>query len=142
MEDIWKKILRYLYKLDNLLHVVIAICLLFFAFVAVFKGIYDFKEITYVSIINSVSDIFLALILAELLWPVLKFLKKEEFSLNPFLFVGIISATRKLLLLEAKQAQEGVKDYHIIIEQSITIAIILILIIVYYIYSKTSMKKE
>lgn len=142
MENVWKKILRYLYKLDNLLHVVIAVCLLFFAFVAVFKGIYDFKEISYVSIINSVSDIFLALILAELLWPVLKFLKKEEFSLNPFLFVGIISATRKLLLLEAKQAQEGIKDYHIIIEQGVTIAIILILIIVYYIYSKTSMKKE
>lgn len=142
MENAWKKILRYLYRLDNLLHVVIAICLLFFAFVAVFKGIYDFKEISYVSIINSVSDIFLALILAELLWPVLKFLKKEEFSLNPFLFVGVISATRKLLLLEAKQAQEGVKDYHIIVEQGITIAIILVLIIVYYIYSKTSMKKE
>lgn len=142
MENAWKKILRYLYGLDNLLHVVIAICLLFFAFVAVFKGIYDFKEISYVSIINSVSDIFLALILAELLWPVLKFLKKEEFSLNPFLFVGVISATRKLLLLEAKQAQEGVKDYHIIVEQGITIAIILVLIIVYYIYSKTSMKKE
>lgn len=142
MENAWKKILKYLYRLDNLLHVVIAICLIFFAFIAVFKGIYDFKEISYISIINSVSDIFLALILAELLWPVLKFLKKEEFSLNPFLFVGIISATRKLLLLEAKQAQEGVKDYYIFIEQGITITIILVLIIVYYIYSKTSMKKE
>ncbi len=142
MENVWKKILRFLFKLDNLLHVVIAIALLFFAFLAVIKGFYDFKELSYISIINAISDIFLALILAELLWPVLKFLKKEEFSLNPFLFVGIISATRKLLLLEAKQAQEGVKDFYLIIEQGVTLLAILILIIVYYIYSKTSLKKE
>lgn len=142
MENVWKKILRFLFKLDNLLHIIIAISLLFFAFVAVFKGFYDFREISYVSIINAVSDIFLALVLAELLWPVLKFLKKEEFSLNPFIFVGIISATRKLLLLEAKQAQEGSKDYHILLEQGVTILIIFVLIVVYYIYSKTSQKKE
>jgi len=142
MENMWKKILRFLYKLDNLLHVVIAIALLFFAFIAVFNSFYDFRELSYISIIDAVSDIFLALILAELLWPVLKFLKKEEFSLNPFLFVGIISATRKLLILEAKQAQEEVLDFHLIIEQGVILLTILILIIVYYIYSKISLKKE
>jgi len=80
MENVWKEILRFLFKLDNLLHVVIAIALLFFALLAVIKGFHDFEELSYISIINTVSDIFLALILVELLWLVLKFLKKEEFS--------------------------------------------------------------
>jgi uncharacterized membrane protein (DUF373 family) len=84
MENMWKKILRFLYKLDNLLHVVIAIALLFFAFIAVFNSFYDFRELSYISIIDAVSDIFLTLILAELLWPIIKFFKKGRILIKPF----------------------------------------------------------
>lgn len=142
MEDIWKKILRLLYKLDNLLHIIIAFVLLGLSFVTVIRVFFSLQDFSYISIIHAVNDVLLALIIAELLWPVLKFLKKEEFSLNPFLFVGIISATRKLLFLEAKQTMGESDNYMIMMEQGVTVFIIFMLIIVYYIYSRIILKKE
>ncbi len=142
MEEIKKKIVSFLFKLDSLIHILIAFFLILLAFIIVIKTLFSFNEISHSSILHAVNDILLALIIAEILWPVLKFLKKEEFSLNPFLFVGIISATRRLLFIEASQATSETHSYDHIIEMASNVGVIFVLIIVYYIYSKASQKKE
>ena len=40
----------------------------------------------------------------ELLWQVVRFLRREAFSLNPFLYIGMISSTRRILLIEAEHS--------------------------------------
>lgn len=142
MEETKKKLLSFLFKLDGFLHIVIAFSLIILAFITVGKAILNFSGVDHSSILQAVNDLLLALIIAEILWPVLKFLKKEEFSLNPFLFVGIISATRRLLFIEATQSTAEGHSYHHLIEMASNVGVIFVLTIVYFIYSKASQKKE
>jgi len=54
------------------------------------------------AIIQLVSDLLLVLIIMEVLGTVIHYLKSHETSLRPFLFIGIISATRGILSIGAK----------------------------------------
>lgn len=142
MEDIKRKIISLLFKLDSFVHIIIAFFLLILAVITVTKAIFSFSGFEHASILQAVNDALLALIIVEILWPVLKFLKKEDFSLNPFLFVGIISATRRLLFIEAAQATNEQHGYQHLIETASNVFVIFVLIVVYYIYVKASQKKE
>src|SRR5438874_9814767 len=54
------------------------------------------------AIIKLVSDLLLVLIIMEVLGTVIHYLKSHETSLRPFLFIGIISATRSILSIGAR----------------------------------------
>ena len=58
-------------------------------------------------IINLVSDLLLTLIIMEVLGTVVHYLRTRETSLKPFLFIGIISATRGILAVGARLSIEG-----------------------------------
>jgi uncharacterized membrane protein (DUF373 family) len=55
-------------------------------------------------ILHILNDVLLALIVMELLWPIVRFLQRKSFSLNPFLYIGIISSTRRILMIEAEHS--------------------------------------
>lgn len=142
MDKLKNKIVALLFQLDSFVHIVIAFFLIILTILTVFKTLFSFSSFDHQSILQMINDLLLALIIAEILWPVLKFLKKEEFSLNPFLFVGIISATRRLLFIEATQSTSENHSYSHLIEMASNVGVIFVLIIVYYIYVKASQKKE
>ncbi len=54
------------------------------------------------AIINLVSDLLLVLIIMEVLGTVLHYLRERATSLKPFLFIGMISATRGVLAIGAR----------------------------------------
>jgi uncharacterized membrane protein (DUF373 family) len=54
------------------------------------------------AIINLVSDLLLVLIIMEVLSTVLHYLRARATSLTPFLFIGMISATRGVLAIGAR----------------------------------------
>jgi uncharacterized membrane protein (DUF373 family) len=54
------------------------------------------------AIINLVSDLLLVLIIMEVLSTVLHYLRERATSLKPFLFIGMISATRGILAIGAR----------------------------------------
>lgn len=54
------------------------------------------------AIIQFVSGLLLVLIIMEVLGTVIHYLKSHETSLRPFLFIGIISATRSILSIGAR----------------------------------------
>lgn len=56
------------------------------------------------AIIALVSDLLLVLIILEVLMTVLHYLREHTVSLKPFLFIGIISAVRELLVVSARLA--------------------------------------
>ncbi|HKB47905.1 MAG TPA: phosphate-starvation-inducible PsiE family protein, partial [Ktedonobacterales bacterium] len=54
------------------------------------------------ALIDFVSDLLLTLIIMEVLGTVVQYLRYRETSLKPFLFIGIISATRGILAVGAR----------------------------------------
>jgi uncharacterized membrane protein (DUF373 family) len=56
------------------------------------------------AIIKFISDLLLVLIIMEVLRTVIHYLKEHSTSLRPFLFIGIVSATRGILSIGAKLA--------------------------------------
>ena len=58
------------------------------------------------AVLSAIHDILLVMIVLELLWTVLAYLREHTVPLEPFLFVGIISSVRKLLLIGAQMSIE------------------------------------
>ncbi len=82
------------------------------------------------AIIKLVSDLLLVLIIMEVLGTVIHYLKAHATSLRPFLFIGIVSATRGILSIGAKLSVEdvsGTKFTSAMIELGVNAAVILAL---------------
>ena len=58
-------------------------------------------------VLNFVSDLLLVLIIMEVLGTVRSYLEKGDTSVKPFLFIGIISATRGILSIGARLSIQG-----------------------------------
>src|SRR6266446_1484357 len=81
-------------------------------------------------IIQLVSDLLLVLIIMEVLGTVIHYLKEHATSLRPFLFIGIVSATRGILSIGARLSVGEVKpgDFsNAMIELGVNAAVILAL---------------
>jgi len=84
------------------------------------------------AIIELVSGLLLVLIIMEMLGTVIHYLQVHATSLRPFLFIGIISATRSILSIGARLSVEGFSlretDFtHAMIELGVSAAVILAL---------------
>src|SRR5207237_9663292 len=84
------------------------------------------------AIIEFVSGLLLVLIIIELLGTVVHYLQAHITSLRPFLFIGIISATRSILSIGARLSVEGFNlkpiDFtHAMIDLAVSAAVILAL---------------
>jgi uncharacterized membrane protein (DUF373 family) len=81
-------------------------------------------------IIQFVSDLLLVLIIMEVLSTVLHYLRSHTTSLRPFLFIGIVSATRGILSIGARLsvgANTGGEFNHDMIELGVNAAVVLAL---------------
>jgi uncharacterized membrane protein (DUF373 family) len=88
------------------------------------------------SIIELVNDVLLSLIILELLWTVIRFLKKQRFSLGPFLAIGIIAAIRRILLIEAKTSLMEHTPVEKLYEIGLGALVIIMLMAAYYLSVK------
>jgi len=93
---------KYLIKIDMVLHVVAALLLLIACALILYFAFVNILNPTRSSIIALVNDVLLALIILELLWTVVRFLKKQKFLLGPFLAIGIIAGVRRIPLIESQ----------------------------------------
>ncbi len=128
---------KFLVNIDIIFHVIAAILLLvacgFILFYAFLNILYPSRD----SIIALVNDVLLALIiLDELLWTVIRFLKKQKFSLGPFLAIGIIAAVRRILLIEAQTSLMKHIPVEKLYEIGLSAFVIIILMIAYYLAVK------
>jgi uncharacterized membrane protein (DUF373 family) len=97
---------------------------------AIPKVILTPQEVIAGAIIKLVSDLLLVLIIMEVLGTVIHYLKAHATSLRPFLFIGIVSATRGILSIGARLSVENVnKDefFSSMIELGVNAAVILAL---------------
>ncbi|HLZ63543.1 MAG TPA: phosphate-starvation-inducible PsiE family protein [Ktedonosporobacter sp.] len=84
------------------------------------------------AVIQFVSDLLLVLIIMEVLGTVTHYLKSHATSLRPFLFIGIVSATRSILSIGARLSVEGgavkTEEFtHAMVELGVSAAVILAL---------------
>jgi|SRR5579859_1249873 len=80
------------------------------------------------AIVNLISDLLLVLIITEILNTVLHYLRERAVLLKPFLFVGMISATRDILAIGARLAvigAQGDQFTHLMIELGVNVGIVL-----------------
>ncbi len=70
---------------------------------ALFHYDVDFQDV----FLDTIHNILLALIALELMWTVITYLREHNVPLEPFIYVGIISGVRKLLLLSVELSREG-----------------------------------
>jgi uncharacterized membrane protein (DUF373 family) len=124
-------------RADTFIYGIVGICFLLGALFALGYSIWDFVlNITAQhpdavnAIIKFVSDLLLVLIIMEVLGTVTHYLKAHATSLRPFLFIGIVSATRGILSIGARLSVGEVRpeDFaHTMIELGVNAMVILAL---------------
>ncbi len=132
---------------DSIIYAIVGICFFLGAFVALGYSFWDFgstmfnisgltnadtsaQAVVANAIIKLVSDLLLVLIIMEVLSTVIHYLKEHATSLRPFLFIGIVSATRGILSIGARLSVQSVKgpDFtDAMIELGVNAAVILAL---------------
>jgi len=126
----------WLVKIDMALHVVAALLLLaacgFILYYAFLTVLHPSRE----SILHLVNDVLLALIILELLWTVIRFLKRQKFILAPFLAIGIIAAVRRILLIEAQTSFMEQVPMEKLYEIGLSALVVLVLMVAYYLSAK------
>ncbi len=110
----------FLEKSDSLIYSIVGICFFLAGLFALGYSFWDFGSTMFNipntgatavvagAIIKLVSDLLLVLIIMEVLGTVIHYLKSHATSLRPFLFIGIISATRGILSIGARLSVETV----------------------------------
>ena len=131
-----EKFRKFLIKIDMVFHVVAALLLLAACGLILYFAFLNILEPSRSSIIALVNDVLLALIILELLWTVIRFLKKQQFSLGPFLAIGIIAGVRRILLIEAQTSLVEHTPIEKLYEIGLITVVILFLIIAYYLSVK------
>lgn len=131
------KLLRQLLiAADDIMHFVVAAILLFCAGVILAGTLPDLLSFEVRAVLLVLNNVLLALIIMEMMWPIIRFLKRESFSINPFLYIGIISSIRRILLLEAEhsmfsglkqQATPWAEQWPLLVELGVNVGIILAL---------------
>jgi uncharacterized membrane protein (DUF373 family) len=127
---------KALIQIDIIFHVIAAILLLIACSFILYYASLNLLELNRSSVIALVNDVLLALIILELLWTVIRFLKKQKFILAPFLAIGIIAAIRRILLIEAQTSLVEHTPVDKLYEIGVSAGVIIILMVSYYLSVK------
>jgi uncharacterized membrane protein (DUF373 family) len=130
---------------EDLIHVIVALFLLLATGGVLIHTFSDFKDFSTHSILSLISNALLILIIKEVLWTVIKFLRRESFSVSSFLFIGIISSVRQILFLEVQKSFGGGHTDLMVHAQELLVntVVILLLTIAYFLVVKADkIRKE
>lgn len=135
----------FLERADTFIYAAVGVCFLLGALIALGYSFWDFGTamsqlpattlsarpgLIASAIIKFISDLLLVLIITEVLGTVTHYLKAHATSLRPFLFIGIISATRGILSIGARLSVEQVtadEFPHAMIELGVNAGVVLAL---------------
>lgn len=127
---------RLLNIVDDVILIWVALGIIAVAFLLMLEAITDFVYYTQHSISHIISDLMFVLIIMELFRQVMRQLNKHEFSLNPFIFIGVIASIRGILLTQMKLGMGEAEWEASVIQLAIHAVIVLVLVGGLYVYSK------
>lgn len=125
-----------LISIDMAFHVLAAILLLIGCTIIFYYAVLNLLSPDRMAVFHLINDVLLALIILELLWTVIRFLKKQKFIIGPFLAIGIIACVRRILLIEAQTSFTDHVPPEKLYELALSAAIIIILMVAYYLSVK------
>lgn len=140
-----KKIRKAFFLIDDIVYISVAILLILAGIFFLYEALIKLLSLKTTSILEMIGDILFVLIIMEILWDVLRYLKRQAFTLKPFIYVGIISSIRGMILVEAKMSLGGIgeiKLFHNLAKIGIFAGIILILILCLYLLGNIPQQKE
>ncbi len=133
---------KFLTVVDDVILIWVAIGIIGVAALLMLEAITDFVFYTQHSISHIISDLMFVLIIMELFRQVMRQINRHSFSLNPFIFIGVIASIRGMLLTQMKLGM-GESDWEGgILQLGVHAAIVLILVFSLYIYSKGKPKED
>ncbi|MEW6007157.1 MAG: phosphate-starvation-inducible PsiE family protein [bacterium] len=134
-----KKIRKVFLLIDDIVHISVAFLLVFAAFAFLYQAFTKAFSPDTQSILEMVGDALFVLLIMEILWDVLRYFKKLPFTLRPFIFVGIISSIRGMVLVEAKMSIgfEKIPLFHQLAKIGIFAIVVFILCLCLYLLGKT-----
>jgi uncharacterized membrane protein (DUF373 family) len=133
---------KLLLNIDIAFHIIAAFLLLVACGFILFNASLNILEPTRDSMISMVNDVLLSLIILELLWTVIRFLKKQKFILAPFLAIGIIAAIRRILLIEAQTSAMAHTPVEKLYEIALSAGVIIVLMAAHYLSVKAQKLEE
>jgi len=98
----------FVYILVGVVFLVGALMMLGYTVVTFFQSLHGHAEGGFPqAVITLVNDLLLVMIIMEVLRTVLSYIEEGGASLRPFLFIGAISATRRILAIGAEMSISG-----------------------------------
>jgi uncharacterized membrane protein (DUF373 family) len=135
--SITDRAVKWVIMADMLLHMLVAVVLILSCLVIAWFAFESLLPLSRKSVIQVINDMLLILIILELLWTVVRFLKKKKFVLGPFFSIGIIASVRRILMIEAQTSTMAHVEVEKLYEIGLSAMVVLVLIIAYYISYKT-----
>lgn len=127
---------RWFGYLDDIILIIVSIGIIALALILLAEAFSDFYFFTTHSISHIISELMFVLILMELFRQVLRQLSRHKFSLNPFLFIGLIASIRGILIIQMRIALGWTVEWMTIAQIGIYAIIVLIMVISYYLSAK------
>lgn len=127
---------RLLTIVDDVILIWVALGIIGVAFLLMLEALTDFVYYTQHSISHIISDLMFVLIIMELFRQVMRQINKHAFSLNPFIFIGVIASIRGILLTQMKLGMGEAEWESAVIQLAIHAVIVLVLVGGLYVYSK------
>ena len=122
--------------LDDIILVLVAIGIIAVAAILLLEAVSDFVFFSAHSIPHIVSDLMFVLIIMELFRQVMRQINRHVFSLNPFIFIGVIASIRGLLLTQMSLSMGEVEHKDGVVQLGVHAIIVLILVVAYFVYTK------
>lgn len=129
--------------LDDIVHVAVALLIIGASGLILIITVKEFSLDAHNTVLLIINNALLVMILLELLWSIIICLRRKKFTINPYLFMGIISSVRSLLVVEARLSLShggDLKEY--LVETGTSIGIILALVTAYFLINKQKYPEE
>lgn len=118
-----------------ILHLIVFMMLVVAAILIVVDSIRNFQNANF-SLLTLINNALLLLIIKEIIWTVLRFIRQEKFSLSPFIYIGVISGVREILFLGIKNSIEKTEGLNFTLEILINAVVVFLLVLSYYLFKK------
>lgn len=126
---------------DDVILIWVALGIIGVAFLLMLEAITDFIYYTSHSISHIISDLMFVLIIMELFRQVMRQINRHSFSLNPFIYIGVIASIRGILLTQMKLGM-GEEDWQAgVIQLTVHAFIVLLLVAGLFFYSRVRVKE-
>ncbi|MEK6791621.1 MAG: phosphate-starvation-inducible PsiE family protein [Deltaproteobacteria bacterium] len=128
--------------IDDVILLLVAIGIIAVAILLLIEAATDFIDFSKHSISHIVSDLMFVLIIMELFRQVLRQINRHTFSLNPFIYIGVIASIRGILLTQMKLGLGEAEWQSGVLQLLVHAAIVLVLVISLSVYLKRQKQQE